>query len=465
MIINTSNLQELIFWNQIQYLGLPFISVLWLTVALLYTKTIYTLSRSIAIALFSVPVITFFIRLTNPWHRIFYKSWEIKQSFGFNSLYLERGCWYFVHIFFTLLCLILTIIVYYLGYRRKQACYSKPQLMIFFFASLFPLIGIILVLFIYDKWIVDFSALIMPIAVFIIGYGILKYDFLEIKTLARETIFENSVDGMMIFESGLRLIDYNKAAEGFFEALHISLDNYPIELLLYCEPELLEIFKSESTKEFSLIINNEKRFFEISTLPLDVGNDKKMKMLKNIRDITEKKKIQETLTNLATIDSLSGLYNRAEFLKLAQREFSSAEIGSEKLSLLMLDIDRFKNINDTLGHAAGDEVIRVIGNLLSTSFRKTDFAGRLGGDEFVVLLKNASLAEAKKIAEKLRETVSRIKVVYEEQEIGFTVSIGVAAIPNNADDINDIEDILKMADYALYKAKAKGRNCVSTMES
>ena len=71
MIINTSNLQELIFWNQIQYLGLPFISVLWLTVALLYTKTIYTLSRRIAVALFCVPIITFFMRLTNSWHYLF----------------------------------------------------------------------------------------------------------------------------------------------------------------------------------------------------------------------------------------------------------------------------------------------------------------------------------------------------------------------------------------------------------
>ncbi len=462
MIINTSNLQELIFWNQIQYLGLPFISVLWLTVALLYTKTIYTLSRRVAVALFSVPVITFFVRLTNLWHYLFYKNWGLKHYLGFNFLYLERGYWYFVHILFTILYLVLTIIVYYLGYQKKQAGYTRPQLMVFLFASLLPLIGIILVLFMYDKWMIDFSALLMPVAVYIIGYGIIKYDFLEIKTLARETIFENSVDGMMVLESGLRLIDYNKAIKNFFNELNISLDNYSIEQLLNHKPELLEIFKSENTKEFFVMINSEERFFEISTLPLDVTG-KKTKMLKNIRDITEKKKIQEILTNLATIDSLSSLYNRAEFMKLAQREFCWAERECEKLSLLMIDIDLFKNINDTLGHMAGDEVIRIMGNILRTSFRKTDFAGRLGGDEFVVLLKNTSLPEAKKIAEKLRETISRTKVVYEKQEFSFTVSIGVVAI--FVDHSNNIENILKRADDALYKAKSKGRNCVSTIES
>ena len=465
MIINSSNLQELIFWNQIQYLGLPFISVLWLTVALLYTKTIYTLSRRMTVVLFFVPVITFFIRLTNSWHHLFYTNWGVKQFFGFYSLHMERGFWYFVHISHTILCLFLTIIIYYLGYRKKMSGYTKPQFMVFFFASLLPLIGIILILFAYDKWIIDYSALIMPISILIIGYGILKYDFLEIKALARETVFENSLDGMMILESGLRLIDYNQAAKDFFKALNISLDNYPIEHLFNQEPELLEIFKSETTQEFSVMIDGEERFFEISALPLGIPHDRKTRMFKSIRDITEKKKVQEKLTILATIDSLSGLYNRAEFMKLAQRELSLAKRHNKRSSLLMIDVDHFKNINDTFGHAAGDEVIRKMGNTIMTSFRKTDFAGRLGGEEFAVLLRDTSLDEAKGAAKKFLETVSRIKVIYEQQEISFTVSIGVAAIYVDINNSSSIEDILKKADDALYKAKAKGRNCVAVYRS
>lgn len=464
MIISNSNLQELIFWNQIQYLGLPFISVLWLTVALLYTKTIYTLSRRIAVILFFVPVITFFMRLTNSWHHLFYKSWEVKQFFGYYSLHMERGYWYFVHISYTILCLFLTIIIYYLGYRKKWSGYTRPQLMVFFFASLLPLIGIMLILFTYDKWVIDFTALIMPVSILIIGYGIIKYDFLEIKTLARETIFENSLDGMLILESGLRLADYNKAAKNFFNALNISLDNYPIEHLFMREPELLEIFKCKTTREFSVMIDGEKRFFEISALPLGIAHDKRTRMLKSIRDITEKKKVQEALTALATIDSLSGLYNREEFTKLAKRQFSWAKRHNEKLSLLMIDLDLFKNINDTFGHAAGDEAIRIMGNNITTSFRKTDFAGRLGGDEFAVLLKNTSLTEAKRAAVKFQETVSRTKMIYKKQEISFTVSIGVAATFDDIDKNSNVEDVFKQADDALYRAKAKGRNCVETVD-
>ena len=210
---------------------------------------------------------------------------------------------------------------------------------------------------------------------------------MEIKTLARETIFENNFAGMVVLEPGLRIIDYNRAAEKFFEALNMPLNNYSIEHILNLEPELLDVFKSETTRDFTLVIDGEERFFEIDAVPLGNPHDGNMRMLKSIRDITEKKKIQEKLKVLATIDSLSGLFNRTEFMVLAQKEFDWAQKRHNQLSLLMMDLDRFKIINDTFGHAAGDEVIRKIGNIIKTRFRKTDIAGRLGGEEFAVVLK------------------------------------------------------------------------------
>ncbi len=462
MIINSNNLQEMIFWNQIQYLGLPFISVLWLVVALLHTKTICSLKIRMALLLFAVPVITFFVRLTNSWHHLFYTKWEVRQFFGYYFLYMERGFWYYVNIFYTILCLLLTVIIYFKEYRKNKVDYTKSHFFVFLFASLLNLLGIVLILFAFEERSIDYTALLMPVSLLIISYGILKFDFLEIRTLARETIFENNPAGMVVLGPGKRIIDYNKSAEKFFEAINISLNNYPIEQILDREPKLLEIFESEASRDFSLVIDGEERFFEIDVVPLGDPRDGNTRMLKSIRDVTEKRKIQEKLKFLATTDSLSGLYNRAEFMNLAKREFAWAKRNDEELSFLIMDLDNFKFINDTFGHAAGDEMIREIGSIIMTSFRKTDIAGRIGGEEFAVVLKNASLEEAKKVAEKFRETVSRRKVIYGEQEISFTVRIGVATIRGHTDDINDIEDILKMADDALYKAKAKGRNCVAT---
>ncbi len=265
--------------------------------------------------------------------------------------------------------------------------------------------------------------------------------------------------GMVVLGPGKRVVDYNKAAQQFFAAMNIVLSNNPIERVLKRQPKLLEIFQSESSRDFSMIIDGEERYFEIDVVPLGDFQDRSQRMLKSIRDVTEEKKIQEKLKFLATTDSLSGLYNRAEFMSLAKREFAWAQTNNEDLALLIMDLDNFKVINDTFGHAAGDEVIREIGNIIKTSFQKTDIVGRIGGEEFAVVLKNASLEEAKLVAEKFRETVATGIVFYGGQEISLTVSIGVAAMH---DDINDIEDILKRADDALYRAKAMGRNSVAT---
>ena len=460
MVINSTDLHEMIFWNQFQYLGLPFICVFWLLVALLYTKTINTLKNKIVLLLFLVPAITFLLRLTNPWHHLFYNSFEMRMLFGYYALYMERGFWYFVNISYTIFCIILTVIVYFKVYLKNRADHTKSHFLVFLFASLLPLLGIGLVIFAFDEMNVDFAALGMPVSLLIIGYGIQKYDFLEIRTLAREKIFENNLTGMVILGPEQRVIDYNKAAKDFFEKLGISLDDYPLELLLKRRPDLLEVFKSETPQNFSLVFDGEERFFEIDVVPLGRSHDGDMRMLKSIRDVTEERKIQEKLKILATTDSLSGLYNRLEFMNLAQQEFVSTKRNKRKLSLLMMDLDFFKNINDTFGHAAGDEVIREMGRIIRSSFRKDDIAGRVGGEEFAVVLRNTFLKEAIRVAEQFRETIAGKKVIYGEQEIGFTVSIGVAAFCGRTDDSNHIEDILKRADDALYKAKASGRNCV-----
>ncbi|NMA69798.1 MAG: GGDEF domain-containing protein [Desulfitobacterium sp.] len=293
-------------------------------------------------------------------------------------------------------------------------------------------------------------------------YNYVKYQcvYLDIRTLARETIFENNPAGMVVLGPGQRIIDYNKAAEEFFAGINISLKNSPIEQILPQEPKLLEIFQSQGNHEVSLVVDGEERFFEIDMVPLGEPQNGNTRMLKSIRDVTEERKIQEKLRFLATTDSLSGLYNRGEFMNLAKKEFARAKRDNEELSLLLMDLDHFKNINDSFGHEAGEEVIREMGRTIMANFRKSDIAGRIGGEEFAVVLKCASLDEGIKVAEKFRETVARRKVIYEKQEISFTVSIGVAAMSDNADDISDIGDLLKIADTALYKAKAKGRNCV-----
>lgn len=177
------------------------------------------------------------------------------------------------------------------------------------------------------------------------------------------------------------------------------------------------------------------------------------------RDITELKRRETELLEMAATDILTGLPNRRHFA--AQLEQESARILRDKgrcASVLMLDADHFKMINDTFGHAAGDDVLRHLATLMQNKLRKVDTVGRIGGEEFALILPGAALPAAEAFAERLRQYVAATPVPQADRTIPLTVSIGVAGM--SADDAN-ADEVLTRADRALYRAKGGGRNMVA----
>ncbi len=177
------------------------------------------------------------------------------------------------------------------------------------------------------------------------------------------------------------------------------------------------------------------------------------------RDITRRRRMEEELRIQAATDPLTGANNRRRFLELAANEFQRFQRYGDLFCILVIDIDHFKRINDTHGHAAGDEVLRNIVKRFKENLRQTDFFGRMGGEEFCLVLVGAEISIAKTIAERLRRDIERFIIRMEEHLIQFTVSIGLAEIQKP--DVS-FEAGLKRADAALYKAKRQGRNCIVT---
>lgn len=163
---------------------------------------------------------------------------------------------------------------------------------------------------------------------------------------------------------------------------------------------------------------------------------------------------QQHLYELAMIDQLTGLYNRNFFNEFAPKYLSEAVRHDFELSLLMIDIDHFKRINDTRGHLAGDMVLAAIGELLRAHSREEDFAARYGGEEFVLMLRHCALEDACRRAEQLRAEVAALN----PEGISLTVSIGCTARPHGREVT--LEELFKLADGAVYDAKNAGRNCV-----
>jgi diguanylate cyclase (GGDEF)-like protein len=157
---------------------------------------------------------------------------------------------------------------------------------------------------------------------------------------------------------------------------------------------------------------------------------------------------------MAVTDSLTGLYVRRYFMVKLQEELLRAQRYNNILSVVMVDLDRFKNINDTYGHDAGDRVLKAIGKFLQQNVRDVDVVARYGGDEFVIMIPEAANDAAHILSERLRKNLSEMKF---DDLPPVTISLGIATFPY---DGKDPEDLVKKADAAMYSAKRAGRDQV-----
>ena len=169
-------------------------------------------------------------------------------------------------------------------------------------------------------------------------------------------------------------------------------------------------------------------------------------------------KLLNRLEQESTIDFLTGLNNVRQFDNALNESFVNVKNKNERLSILIIDIDFFKKVNDTYGHLAGDSVLQQLGMVLSTSCRSFDIVSRIGGEEFSVILPDCPSEQALEVAERLRIAVeAHIFNILEGIKMNITISIGAATYPDN---VIDLEDLIKQADTALYSAKRSGRNKV-----
>ncbi|PKM50146.1 MAG: hypothetical protein CVV02_12855 [Firmicutes bacterium HGW-Firmicutes-7] len=240
------------------------------------------------------------------------------------------------------------------------------------------------------------------------------------------------------------------AKQGDFQAAYISLKKYS-DLL----KQMNAINRESNLSSMRIkheIVQYEKEITRIKTNYEKVTQQRQE--LQYIIDILGKQ--NEELLSIAINDYLTGAYNRKYFMLKFDEEFSIADESGKDLSCLVFDIDKFKGINDTYGHIAGDNVMKHIVNVCSVYTDENDIVGRFGGDEFVIILMGKNIKAACVIGNKILETLQKSPIVVEEVEIIATISLGVT--DNKIGHPNKAEDMIRIADKALYEAKDNGRN-------
>jgi diguanylate cyclase (GGDEF)-like protein len=277
--------------------------------------------------------------------------------------------------------------------------------------------------------------------------------------------------------------NYLQARDGL-EGFKILIDNLPIDLIL-CDLEMprMDGFKfitmvrsRDDLKNIPVIILTARETRELKirgleqgasdyvTKPFDPGElvarVKVQLKLKLLQD--ELKRSNEMLKELSNTDPLTQLFNRRYMMEVLDREMQRTARKGSPISILLMDIDNFKKVNDTYGHQLGDVVLVNVASVIKKHLRTYDVAARYGGEEFVAILPETPLDEAMAAAERIRTATQQSSYANKLQNLKVTISIGVATFPMPG--LDSVDDLIRIADEGLYKAKSEGRNRVVTLQ-
>lgn len=288
-------------------------------------------------------------------------------------------------------------------------------------------------------------------------------------------IVENAEDAVVAIDRDHSIILFNEMAERIFGYTRSEVLGEHLNILL---PERFHLQHDLMISEFGMgntkvrhmsersrqIYGRRKdgNEFICSVAIMRAGSKSNPVFAAMIRDISENKKTEEELIRLAATDPLTGAFNRREFTALAEREAQRSRRYNRPLSVMIMDLDHFKRLNDTYGHAAGDKALQKFTTLCCNLLRNVDIFGRWGGEEFVILLPETNAEGAAIIAERLRQSIEDSTLTYNDHKIKLTVSIGVAEFRENE---TGLDEPLGRADAAAYDAKKAGRNRIAVYRS
>ena len=234
-----------------------------------------------------------------------------------------------------------------------------------------------------------------------------------------------------------------------------GIDGYEVCTRIKADPRWRDIpilFITAKTDEASLV-----RAFDVGGSDYVTKPFRSRELLARVRIQVEYRRAMAQLRHMAVTDELTGVHNRRSFFEHAARLFDDAQLHGEPLAALMLDIDHFKQINDTYGHAVGDAALRRFAEAVQALLPATHLLGRLGGEEFALLAPGREHDAADALAETLRVAVGGVQFPPPTQDLRMTVSIGLAMLSDGPDDL---DDLLRLADDRLFEAKRDGRNRV-----
>lgn len=460
--LSGNTMQEISFWIKVEYLGMPFIAPSSLIMVMHFVGLDRLIKKRLQAILYTIPCISTLLVWTNDYHHFFYQSMHFREDAPTPLIDIVMGPWYIVQGSMTFGCMLAGMGLILWQWSRMKRVYRR-QLTTIFVGQFLPALGAFLYLMGATPYGMDPVPVIMSVTSTLYIWAILSRGMLTAAPIARENLFESMRDGVLVTDRSDMLVDYNRAATEMLQGLDSSAVGRPLaQLFLHAGKEAVDYVMNvdpqiSEERELTWHRDGEICYYQVRSSPVQKKDGHLAGRMIMLIDVTERTLLQEKLLQLATIDSLTGIYNRMHFMELSRSLLADAVSKQTPFSIILLDIDFFKNINDRYGHQCGDLALQHIVGVCSSHLQKDDVFGRYGGEEFVICLPGIALNQAAAIAEAMRVDIEQSVIQTPLGPVHVTSSFGVA--DSHRQNIT-LEEILSEADHALYTSKRSGRNAV-----
>ncbi len=436
-------------WGALKYVGVTTVPPAWLMFALQYTgRTVRPSARLLAaltvepvvvLALLAVPATRHLIR--------FYPPGPLQPIPTASA-----GALYWPHVIYSNALVLTGSAILLITVMRLSRLYWRQSITLLV-AICVPLIGNAMTDFNAPPFQqLDPSPLATSVAAWVLAFGVLRYRLLDLRPVARSHVVETMRDAVLVADAHGHVVDVNPAALALLGRRAVELVGRPVSSLLaqfaqpmgFPDPGVYDVQWDDSQGE---------RDLELAVTGLEDARGATAGRVLVFRDVTDRRELERELRQLAYTDRLTGLPNRALFHDRLEQALVMAERRGAPAAVLFLDLDRFKIINDSLGHEIGDAVLVSVAQRLRRCLRAEDTLARLGGDEFAILLPEiANQSDSRLVTDKCLSALSDPELIG-GHELTVNASIGVAIFPR---DGTDVQHLLRSADAAMYRAKARG---------